>query len=246
MTPRSIVAWLLASVWLLVLPAWAVEYRLQVTNLDYRTFSKYLENSSPAWRGEERMGGLEVRLDTQEFPTSAVLPGREVQLLEDPRYGGKAPARVSLLPATRDQSWTTFVWEGNPGDTAAFVVKTDMVAWQEVWSVAAIVGEGLRRLSIGGPGLFGHQWQQVPEVSYTFLANAVDQGAFTAWVERNAKPIDGMYVAVGRGYNRFYSPDRLYTLIKLPPESHTFKLVIGWKDWDDRGTGFNGSGNIIR
>src|SRR5215831_18056784 len=137
MIQRLIVAWLLASVCLLALPAWAVEYRLQVTNLDYRTFSKYLENSSPFWRGEEHMGRLEARLDTQEFPTSAVLPGREVQLLEDPHYGGKAPARVSLLPATRDQSWTTFVWDGNPGDTTAFMVKTDMVAWQEVWSVAA-------------------------------------------------------------------------------------------------------------
>jgi hypothetical protein len=236
MTHRTIVAWLLASVGLLALPAWAMEYRLQVTNLDYRTFSAYLENSSPAWRGEERMGRLEVRLDTQEFPTNAVLPGREVQLLEDPRYGGKAPARLSVLPATRDQSWTTFVWDGDPGDTTAFVVKTDMVAWQQVWSVATSAGEGLRRLSIGGPALFGRQWQQVPEASYSFLANAVDQGAFTPWVERHAKPIDGMYVAVGRGSNRFYSPDRVYTLIKLPPESRTFKMVIGWKDWDDRGT----------
>src|SRR6266540_5969281 len=183
MKPRSIIASLLASVWLLALPAWAVEYRLQVTNLDYLTFSKYLENSSPAWRGEERMGGLEARLDKQEFPSSAVLPGREVQLLDDPRYGGKAPTRLSVLPATRDQSWTTFVWEGDPGDAAAFVVKSDMVAWQEVRSVAASAGTGLRRLSIGGPALFGRQWQQVPEGSYSFLANAADQGAFTAWVE---------------------------------------------------------------
>jgi len=42
MTQRSIVTWLLASVWLLALPAWAVEYRLQVTNLDFLTFSAYL------------------------------------------------------------------------------------------------------------------------------------------------------------------------------------------------------------
>jgi hypothetical protein len=92
--------------------------------------------------------------------------------------------------------------------------------------------------------LFGRQWQQVPEVSYNFLANAADQGTFANWVERNAKPIDGMYVAVGRGYNRFYAPDRLYTVIRLPPESHTFKLVIGWKDWDDRGT--NPNNNLMR
>jgi hypothetical protein len=236
MTHRTIVAWLLTSGWLLALPAWGVEYRLQVTNLNYLTFSRYLQASFPGWSGDQRMGALEAQLDNQEFPTNAVLPGRDVQLLEDPRYGGKAPARLSVLPATQDQSWTTFVWDSEPGDTAAFVVKTYMVAWQQVRFVAASAGEGLRQLFIGGPGFFGHQWQQVPDVSYSFLANAADQGTFTAWMEGHATPLGGMYLAVGRGINRFLSPDRLYTVIKLPPESRTFKLVLGWKDWDDRGT----------
>ena len=65
---RSLVGWVLTSVWLLGLPAWAVEYRLQISHLDYIVFSSYLENSSPFWRGEEKMGGLETRLDKMEFP----------------------------------------------------------------------------------------------------------------------------------------------------------------------------------
>jgi hypothetical protein len=48
-----------------------VEYRLQVTHLDYLTISAY----------EACVGELETRLDKQEFPIAAVLPGREVQLL---------------------------------------------------------------------------------------------------------------------------------------------------------------------
>lgn len=234
---------LLAGLGLVVRPATATEYRLQVTNVDYLTFSRYLENSTPPWRGEERMERLEARLDRQEFPTAAVIPGREVRLLEAPDYGGKPPARLAVLPATRHQAWTTLVWEGKPGDAVAFLVKTDMVAWQEVWMVATNAEGVLRRLSIGGPALFGRQWQQVPEVSYDYIANAVDRGTFPAWVERHAKAIHGMSVVVARGRHVFYNPDRVYTLIKLPPEARTFKLVIGWRDRNDRGDG-NGSRNM--
>jgi hypothetical protein len=28
----------------------------------------------------------------------------------------------------------------------------------------------------------------------------------------------------------YYNPDQLYVLIKQPPEPHTVKVVIGWRD----------------
>ena len=40
-----------------------------------------------------------------------------------------------------------------------------------------------------------------------------------------------------KGHDTYYDPDRLYVLVKLPPEPHTFKVVIGWRDHDDRGSG---------
>jgi hypothetical protein len=126
------------------------------------------------------------------------------------------------------------------------VVKSEMVAWQEVRAVAANPEGALRRLSIGGPALFGRQWQQVPEVSYDYIANAVDRGTFTRWLAEKAKAINGMSVVVGQGRNAFYNPDRVYMVIKLPPEPRTFKLVIGWKDRDDRGTGDSGNGGLGR
>jgi hypothetical protein len=39
-------------------------------------------------------------------------------------------------------------------------------------------------------------------------------------VKEHATPIDGMWVVVGRGDNTFYSPDRVYVLIQMAPESH--------------------------
>lgn len=77
-------------------------------------------------------------------------------------------------------------------------------------------------------------------MSSDYIVHAVDRRTFPRWVAQNARVIDGMAVVVGRGRHVFEYPDRVYTVITLPPEPHTFKLVIGWRDRDDRGTNGNG------
>ena len=211
-----------------------MEYRLQVTNIDRLIFSSYLDRATASPSGQETMQGLETRLDSMEFSTAAVLPGRELRLLEDPAYGGQVPNRLSFLPVTGQQSWTTVVWEGNPGTRVAFVVRSDMAAWQEVWDIATNGTGVLRRLTIGGPSLFGGQSREVPAVSKDFLANAADRGTFVAWLQQHAKPIGGMYLVIGRRNELFNSVDGVYMLLTLPAEPHTFKVVMGWKDYDDR------------
>jgi hypothetical protein len=109
-----------------------------------------------------------------------------------------------------------------------------MAAWQEVWFVAANPGGTLRRLSMASPGLFGRFWQEVPEVSRSFLAHAVDRGRFPQYVAQRAKAVDGLSLVVGQGHDRFYDPDRVYVLLKLPPAPHAFKVVVGWRDHDNR------------
>jgi hypothetical protein len=84
--------------------------------------------------------------------------------------------------------------------------------------------------------LFGGRSYDVPEVSYDFLANAVDRGTFPRWMAQNAQSLNGMSLAIGRGHSRFYTPDRVYVMLKLPAEPRTFEVVIGWRDHSDRGT----------
>jgi hypothetical protein len=229
MKARTLVGGMFALLWLTALPAWAAEYRLQVANIDDRTFSSYEGKGSSFWSQDQPMERLAARLDDNQFSHAAILPGHHVELLEDPAYGGTTPTKVSLLPATRYQDWSTYVFDANPGDTVAFVVRTDMYAWQQVWDVAANPDGAFRRLSIGGPGFFGGS-REVPQVSQDFLANAVDRGTFPQWVAQHAKAVDGMSLVVGQGDNPSTDPDRLYVLLKLPPEPHTFKVVVGWKD----------------
>jgi hypothetical protein len=237
MTQRFMVGGIVGVVLMLTLPAWAVEYRLQVVNLEYLTVSAYTDRPQPGQPGEGSLARLETRLDTMEFSATAVIPGRDVLLLQDPAYGGRIPDRVSVLPTTREQAWTTFVWDANPGDTFVFVVKSDMVAWQEAWFIGANPERALRRLSLGAPSWFGGRSYEVPQVSYDFLANAVDQGAFPSWIAQNAKSLNGMSIVIGRGGNRFYTPDRVYVVLKLAAEPRTYKVVVGWRDRNNRGDG---------
>lgn len=236
MTQPVRIGWTMAFLCLLAMPAWAVEYRLQIVNLDFLTLSAYTDPSTPGQAGEGSLRRLEASLDRMEFPPGALLPGREVLLLDNPGYGGIVPSRLSILPATREQAWTTLVWDANPGDTVVFVVKSDMPAWQEVWNIGANPEGTLRRLSLGGPSLFGARSYEVPQVSYDFLANAVDRGTFTSWVAQHAKALNGMSLVIGQGRHRIYNPDRVYVSLRLAAEPRTYKVAIGWRDNNDRGT----------
>jgi len=235
MTQRLMIGWSVTVFLMLTLPAWAVEYRFQVANLDYQTVSAYTDRPQPGAPGEGSLRRLETRLDTMEFSASAVIPGRDVLLLQDPLYGGKIPDRVSVLPTTKEQAWTTFVWDANPGDTVGFVIKSEMVAWQEVWFMGANPEGTLRRLTLGGPSWFGGRSYEVPQVSYDFLANAIDEGSFPTWMAQNAKSLNGMSIVIGQGGNRFNYPDRVYVVLKLAAEPRTYKVVIGWRNTKDRG-----------
>jgi Caspase domain/Bacterial SH3 domain len=210
----------------------SIQYHLLVTHLDFGTFASYLEKPPAGASGEEVMPRLEGRLDRLEFPSAAVIPGRDIQLLSDAGYGSSSPSRMAVVPMSAGKSWTTLVWEGQPGARVAFVMKSDMQAWPEVRAVAANPEGVLRRLSIGGPSLFGGGSRQVPEASYDLLVNMVNRGSFTGWVAQHARALNGMSIVVGRGRGGVLSADRVYAMITLPPEPRTFKLVIGWEQPD--------------
>ena len=109
------------------------------------------------------------------------------------------PPGGRCVPSARDSAWTTRQWEGHPGDRVAFVVSSEMRAWQEVEAVAANPEGVLRRLVIGRGGWFGRSRPEVREVADESLAHAVAQGTFTQWLEHNAQALSRH---VGRGRPR--------------------------------------------
>jgi hypothetical protein len=239
MKVRVILGWTVGLALLVTLPAAAEEYRLQVLNVEFMTLSSYTDRPVPGQPGEGSLIRLQTRLEAIQFPANAVIPDRNTLLLEDPAYGGKIPSRVSILPTTREQAWTTVVFDANPGDTVAFEVRTYMMAWQQIWMLGANPEGTLRRLTLGNPSFFGGRSYEVPQVSYDFLANAVEQGTFPQWVAQNAPALHGMSLIIGQGRNPFHDADRLYVLLKLAPEPHTYQVALGWRNRNDRGNGKN-------
>jgi hypothetical protein len=75
MKPLWIVGGLLTSIWLLAQPTWAVQYRLQVVNVDALTVLAEVENSGAVAHEVQHMSRLEARLDNGEF--SAHLQSRD-------------------------------------------------------------------------------------------------------------------------------------------------------------------------
>ena len=63
LTRRTLVEWIFASIWLMALPAWAVEYRLQVTNGDALTSSSDRQEA-PRWHLPLR-NFVKIRLRTR-------------------------------------------------------------------------------------------------------------------------------------------------------------------------------------
>jgi hypothetical protein len=113
-----------------------------------------------------------------------------------------------------------------------------MRAWQAVEAVAANPEGVLRQLVIGCGGWFGRSRPEVREVADEYLATAVAQGTFTQWLAQNAQARNGMSVVVGRGRSVVEQPDRVYAVLTRPPEPHTFRVVLGWRD-HRRGGGGN-------
>src|SRR5262245_21470745 len=174
MIRRALVGCTVVCLWLLTIPVWGVEYRLQVTNINDLNFSANLDRSSSGPRGQETMQGLDARLDKQEFSTHAVIPGRELQMLEDPAYGGQIPRPRPRRHATGQEAWATALWEALPGTPAVFEGRSYTCAWQEVWYIAANATGVPRRMTIGGPSIFGAPTRQVPALPNAFLANAAN------------------------------------------------------------------------
>jgi hypothetical protein len=131
MTPRVIAAGVLASLWRLGRPMWAVEYRWPVVNLDALTVLAPIDHSGPAPHGEARQSHLDARLDHGGWSAAAAPPERRVHRLHAPGDGGTPPA------------WRQ-VWRRAPSRSGWRTTATTMA---EIRSRAASASRGVARRS---------------------------------------------------------------------------------------------------
>src|SRR5207249_4763948 len=92
----------------------SIQYHLLVTHIDFGAFATYLEKAPSGTSGEEVMPRLEGRLDRLEFPSAAVIPGRDLQLLTNAGYGSSTPSRMIFSPLRWSEGHLRVGWTSMP------------------------------------------------------------------------------------------------------------------------------------
>lgn len=226
---RRAVVLLSILVGVVVTPAGAVEYRLQVANLHEQSLRHFVNGRVGTGSGELALDRLEQALDAGNVGSGAFLPDRLVQV---PREGvaqafGAVLARAAVKPGEGKQLWDEVVWEGKPGERSVWLIAGSTPHVQEVRGVALKGSNGLRfylpyRVT-GKPAP-----QAVVAYPLQFLRFYEDRGGL--WERYLSKSVglgDGIAAVVGINEGGAF-PDWVYVVVQHPAEPATFKVVVGW------------------
>jgi hypothetical protein len=211
------------------LPALAVEYRLQVANLQESSFAHFLNGKVAAGAGELRMERLERSLDESRVPSGAFLyrPPQAARELMAVSFRATT-VRAEAAPAEGKRLWDEVVWEGKAGERSVFVISSTASHFQEVRHLAlGTAGRLAYYIPYGatsrGPG------GRAVRVSLQFLQGYEGRSTlWDRWLSRAVRPEDGLAVVVGESDNPSFA-DWVYVVVEHPPGPATFKVVVGWE-----------------
>lgn len=224
----------------LPLPAFAVEYRLQVVSLYEEPFSSFLRRGELAdgatGPGLER---LQESLDRGEMPKGALLYDRHLQAVRESiaRAWGGVRIRAEARQGGLDRElWDEVRWEGKPGEQSVWVVAPTTTKNQE-----------LHRLALKGPGPLRQFQPYAISVNSTKLDVVkaplhylwVHEERGTAWTQYASRVLDlrnGIGVVVGVNHNPLFA-DHVYLIVSQGAEPTTYKAVLVWRrrEHSDRG-----------
>jgi hypothetical protein len=221
----------------LAAPAAGEEYRLQVASILHDAFMHYFDGPLGTGSGELVMERLGRDVDTGRIPSGALLGDRPF------RYGWEAVATsfgavkviAEIRPAEGPRRWDEVAWTGRPGDRSVWVIGTTTTRTQEVIHVA------LQGLAPPGetPALRYYVPYRVtvaptPQTVVTyplgFLRFYEDRGPvlWDRYLSRSVGLGQGIAMVVGENSNPSFA-DWVYIVIQHPPQSTTFKAVVGWE-----------------
>ncbi|MBI4590129.1 MAG: hypothetical protein HY725_14950 [Candidatus Rokubacteria bacterium] len=224
----------------LPLPAWAVEYRLQVVSLYAESFASFLKPGEFAdGASGPGLNRLEASLDRGEVPKGALLYDRHLQGAREgiARAHGGVYVRAEVRQGGWEQElWDEVRWEGKPGEQSVWVVAATTTRTQE-----------LSRLALKGVGPL-RQFQP-----YAISANSTKLGAVKVplnflWAEEERGRVWQKYVSrvldlgrgigavVGENHNPLFA-DHVYLIVSQGAEPTTYKAVLVWRrrEHTDRG-----------
>lgn len=225
------VLWVLVlGSWALASPVEALEYRLQVSNLQDGAFAHFLEGRIGRGEGELALTRLERSLQAGQVPAGVLLYDRTVQGAHEglARAFGAAKARGSVRAAEDWRLPEEVLWEGTPGERSLWVIAPSTVHYQEVVHLALGTRGALRyHIPYGASG----DRRPAATVAFPllFLQFYAERGTLWERYLRDAVSLrEGIAVVVGVNQNESFG-DWVYVLVEHPAEPTTFKVVVGWR-----------------
>ena len=197
----------------------ASTYQLQVASMPERVFMYFVEGRT--------LPRIEAFLDTRRSKF-VLFRDRQPQPVELMAAGQSTPSPVNVTLPKRNDPWGVTTWDGEAGQLAVFRVRGKQSNYQKLRRVAVQMDGVLTRFPVRGVPASRLQPMQVPATAASYLAHALESGAFAAWAERRAATYNGLSVIVGRHHNAQES-DTVYLVVRMPQTGRAYKVILGWK-----------------
>ena len=196
----------------------AATYQLQVASVPERVFMYFVEGRT--------LPRAEAFFDDVKRSRFVLLRDRQPQLLKTTGASGSLTLPAAVKSPKPDAPWGAMTWDGEADQLAVFRIRGIQSDHQKLRRVA-VEREGVfTRIPLRGAPESGSQ--PVLDKSTAYLARALENNTFQAWVEQRAESHQGLSVVVGRHHNQQES-DTVYLVIRMPQTDRAFKVMLGWK-----------------
>ncbi len=231
MSVAPILAGLMVLVSLLIVapgPSWAVEYTLEIANLQEEAFSYYVRGPVGRGVGEARLPDLGRSLDAGGVGAGALLFDRapDPARATEARSLGATPVRTVKQAGPDDTGeWTVVRWEGNPGERTVWVIR-GATSRQKVGRLALGGSSGDLRFFL--PYAVTSSPHPSAAVAYPLTFLRASEDGLPVWEKSLARAVDlsdGLAAVVGQDG---VGGDWVYLIVDQPPQPTTFKAVVGW------------------
>jgi hypothetical protein len=215
-----------------VVPAAAIEYRLDVASLREDGFTHFIDGPIGMGSGELVMARLERALDAGQVGSGARMGNRIPDRFRAraAESFGAVRVRGEVEPAEGPRQWDEIVWDGKPGERSVWVIATTTTHMQEVKHVAIKGWQPGAALRYYIP--YRVTLNPTPEIALVFPLSFIRfyedrPGLWERYLAKSINLGEGLAVLVGANETPAFA-DWVYLIVQHPPQPSTFKAVLGW------------------
>ena len=213
-------------------PARALEYRLEVANLQENALYPYARTAElsdgASGPGLDR---LEASLDQGAMPHAVLLHDRTLRWSSEAVAQAYGTVRVlaEITPAGDGKRWDEVRWEGKPGERSVWMVLPTGSGRPQQLHRILLKGEGPIRQFMPFVPVRG-SLSAVVKYPLNFLWFHQDRGQiWDRYVSRSLDLGQGLGAVVGENPNQFF-PDQAYLIVRHAAQPTTYKAVLFWRE----------------